>query len=210
MIDKTTLTILINILNILFILYLIFIERKNYRSLILWIVTFISFPVIGWVIFYFLGRGPKLKRTYLEGKTLDVNGFLSDIPNKDAIVDLSQTGVNAFGLDTLVPGSTYTATFNLKNTGTTAFTSKISFTNLDGENEYLLKQIKVTTEFGSNKNTYTLDQYRNISIDFGTLTKGSDINFKIGLELLEATNNDAQDSIASFDLKLEATQVTKA
>lgn len=76
MIDKTTLTILINVLNILFILYLIFIERKNYRSLILWIVTFISFPVVGWLIFYFLGRGPKLKRSYLDtdiGKKTEYN-----------------------------------------------------------------------------------------------------------------------------------------
>ena len=43
MIDKTTFTILINLLNILFILYLIFIERKNYRSLILWIICFFMF-----------------------------------------------------------------------------------------------------------------------------------------------------------------------
>ena len=75
MIDKTTFTILINLLNILFILYLIFIERKNYRSLILWIITFISFPIVGWIIFLMLGRGPRLKRNYINSEINEVTYF---------------------------------------------------------------------------------------------------------------------------------------
>ena len=68
MIDKQTFTILINILNIIFILYLIFIERKNYRSLILWIISFLAFPILSWIVFIVLGRGPRLKRNYLNSK----------------------------------------------------------------------------------------------------------------------------------------------
>ena len=75
MIDKATLQILINLLNIIFILYLIFIERKNYRSLILWIICFIAFPVIGWAIFFMLGRGPRLKRTYENTDISEVTYF---------------------------------------------------------------------------------------------------------------------------------------
>ena len=75
MIDKTTFTILINLLNILFILYLIFIERKNYRSLILWIITFISFPIVGWIIFFMLGRGPRLKRNYINSEINEVTYY---------------------------------------------------------------------------------------------------------------------------------------
>lgn len=68
MIDKQTFSILINILNILFILYLIFIERKNYRSLILWIISFLAFPILSWIVFLILGKGPRLKRNYLNSK----------------------------------------------------------------------------------------------------------------------------------------------
>ena len=77
MIDKTTFTILINLLNIIFILYLIFIERKNYRSLILWIITFISFPILGWIIFIMLGRGPKLKKNYISSEISEMTYFNS-------------------------------------------------------------------------------------------------------------------------------------
>lgn len=75
MIDKTTLTILINLLNIIFILYLIFIERKNYRSLILWIICFIAFPVLGWIIFFLLGRGPRLRKNFINSDTSEVTYF---------------------------------------------------------------------------------------------------------------------------------------
>lgn len=75
MIDKTTLNILINLLNIIFILYLIFIERKNYRSLILWIICFIAFPVVGWVIFIMLGRGPRLKKNFVNSSSSEVTYF---------------------------------------------------------------------------------------------------------------------------------------
>lgn len=151
----------------------------------------------------------ELTRTKLVGKELDNNtGLLKDFESTE-VKDLSETGVDAFGVNTLVPGSTYTATFNLKNVGTTAFTSKISFTNLEGSNEYLLKQIKVTTVFNNVTNYYTLDQYSSVSLDLGVLNKGNDLDFQIGLELLSTTNNDAQSSSANFDLRLEATQVTE-
>ena len=150
----------------------------------------------------------ELNRTKLTGKTLNDKGFLESFESNE-IEDLSKSGADAFGLNTLVPGSTYTATFNLKNIGTTAFTSKISFTNLEGVNEYLLKQIEVTTNFNNVTKEYTLDKYQNISIDLGVLEKDKDLDFQIGLELLTATNNDAQSSSCNFYLRLEATQVTE-
>ena len=78
MIDRETFTILINILNILFILYLIFIERKNYRSLILWVISFLAFPIFSWVIFLILGRGPRLKKNYLNSK-IDELTYFNDV-----------------------------------------------------------------------------------------------------------------------------------
>lgn len=145
-------------------------------------------------------------RTRLVGQVLNEEGYLEDYESTQ-LVDLTESGVDAFGINLMVPGSTYVGTFNLKNTGTTAFSSLISFTNLEGENEYLLKQIKVTTEFNDNIVEYTLDQFNTIKLDLGNLTVNTEVDFDIGITLPEATNNDAQDSEVSFDIRLEATQV---
>lgn len=88
MIDKATFNLLINILNILFILYLIFIERKNYRSLILWIFCFLIFPIGGWIVFLLLGRGPKLKRNFVTSSTSEIT--------VDNTIDYFTDGISLF------------------------------------------------------------------------------------------------------------------
>ncbi|MDD6302338.1 MAG: phospholipase D-like domain-containing protein [Bacillales bacterium] len=74
MIDNTTFSILVNIMNVLFICYLIFVEKKNYRSLFIWISIFLIFPIGGWILFFFFGRGPMLffykKEDYYQTLTL--------------------------------------------------------------------------------------------------------------------------------------------
>ena len=137
---------------------------------------------------------------------LKSEGYLDDYTNNEK-VNLTDSGADAFDIDLLVTGSTYTATFNLKNVGTTAFESLISFVNLECNNQYLIDQIVITTEFNSITETYSLSEYNTIDLDLGQLAVSKDLDFKVSLSLPSTTGNQAQDSEVKFAIKLDAVQV---
>ena len=147
-------------------------------------------------------------RTKIVGQSLGSDGYLADYKS-DKLVDLTETGADAFSIDTLVPGSTYTATFNLKNVGTTAFKSNISLIDIECANQYLLDKITITTEYNSVVEEYALKDYASIVLDLGQLAVGEDLDFYVSLSLPEAADNQAQNSNVNFAIKLDAVQVLK-
>lgn len=57
------LTILIVfIINFFMILFLVFLERKDPKSILPWIFAFLAFPILSWIIYFFVGKGPKINR----------------------------------------------------------------------------------------------------------------------------------------------------
>lgn len=145
-------------------------------------------------------------RTKVEGQALTAEGYVDDYADNTK-VNLTESGADAFDIDLLVPGSTYTATFNLKNVGTTAFESNISFINLECDNQYLLEQIVITTEFNAVTETYSLSEYATINLELGHLAVSEDLDFKVSLSLPSTADNKAQDSDVKFAIKLDAVQV---
>ena len=148
----------------------------------------------------------EFKRTNLIGETLNGRGFLEEFED-DSKVNLKDSGANAFSIKDMVPGATYKGTFNLVNTGSTAFDAKISFTNLENSNVYILKQIKVSFNYNEKNTTYSLIDFNKISLDLGILTIKDEVDFTISINLPSDTNNEAQNSKVNFDLRLDATQV---
>lgn len=148
----------------------------------------------------------EFNRTKLIGEALNNRGFLEKF-NDESKVNLKESGANAFNIKEMVPGALYQGTFNLVNIGSTAFTSKISFTNLENSNEYILNQIKISLDYDGNNNTYSLIEFNKISLDLGVLESKEEVNFIISINLPSDTNNEAQNAYVNFDLRLEATQV---
>lgn len=57
----------IYLINFLLIIWFIIFENKNYRSSFKWILIFLLFPLIGFIIYLFIGRGMYInKKRYLE------------------------------------------------------------------------------------------------------------------------------------------------
>ena len=148
----------------------------------------------------------KFERVNLTYESLNEKGYLEKY-NDDSKINLKETGANAFNINEMVPGSMYNGTFNLVNIGSTAFTSKISFINLENSNEYILEQIKISLDYNNENITYSLIDFNKISLDLGVLELNENINFAISIYLPIDTNNDAQDTYVNFDLRLELTQV---
>lgn len=148
----------------------------------------------------------EFERTNLIGEAVNDRGFLDDFQD-GSLVDLKETGANAFNITEMVPGATYTGEFVLRNTGTTAFEANISFINLEHTSDYLLQQIQISYELDGNSTTYSLIDYATVNLDLGVLAAGDEVEFTISITLPAATNNDAQDTSVNFDLRLVATQV---
>ena len=148
----------------------------------------------------------KFERVNLTYESLNEKGYLEKY-NDDSKINLKGTGANAFNINEMVPGSMYKGTFNLVNIGSTAFTSKISFINLENSNEYILEQIKISLDYNNENITYSLIDFNKIPLDLGILELNENINFAISIYLPIDTNNDAQDTYVNFDLRLELTQV---
>ena len=148
----------------------------------------------------------EFKRSYLAGEAINDKGFLTPVAD-DEDVDFSQSGAKAFDITKMVPGATYIGTFELKNTGSTAFEANITFINLDSANNYLLEQIQVSFEYDGQPVTYSLSDFNNINFDLGVFAAGDVAEFYITIALPAATGNDAQNSNVNFDLRLVATQV---
>ena len=59
---------IIFILNIFAIAFMVFRERRNPQSILIWSLAFYAVPVISFVLYLFIGRGPRLtkKKKYLS------------------------------------------------------------------------------------------------------------------------------------------------
>lgn len=153
-------------------------------------------------------------RTNLESKTLNDKGVLETTVDSTK-VDLTATGTNAFDAINAVPGSSYIATFNILNTGTTAFASSIKILNPVAEdsegknNDYVLSCFKITLTHGETTSTFLLSEINdnNSSLDLGKLYVQENTNFTIKTEFLVDSNNDAQNCSLNYSLSLDATQV---
>lgn len=50
------------VINILMTISVLFLERKETRQALLWIFAFFAIPVVPWILYFFIGKGPKLNR----------------------------------------------------------------------------------------------------------------------------------------------------
>lgn len=60
------------VINVLLILLFIFEEKKNYRSMLLWVVLFIFFPLGGYLIYLLIGRGILLPSFYYRENEINL------------------------------------------------------------------------------------------------------------------------------------------
>lgn len=69
----SSIKILIYLVNFLLIIYLIGYQNKNYRSSVKWIIVFLLFPIFGFIIYLFIGKGIKIdkKRYQLIKERID-------------------------------------------------------------------------------------------------------------------------------------------
>ena len=167
-----------------------------------------------------------LVRTELVTKELDGNGFLvsnEDDPDKRRINFTEATTENAFGIDStdkIVPGSKYKATFELSNSGDTAFGYWIEIgctDKKDGEN--LAKQVKITVNDDKNSafvGDGLIVKAQNSNF-ISVLSKGGVTTFTVTVEFLDShvtenleNNNLAKGQSLYFDLVVKAIQVTEA
>lgn len=61
------------VINFLLILLFLFEEKKNYRSMLLWVVLFIVFPIGGYLIYLLLGRGMVLPSFYYRESEISLS-----------------------------------------------------------------------------------------------------------------------------------------
>lgn len=152
------------------------------------------------------------KRTELKQHAIDDKGYLADLPDDKTAVDLTKDGSKAFEADNGAPGAYYQATFQLKNTGGTAFKAKveipiesITLTGVDSTNrQTVLSQITVKFD---DEDAKTLDG-NSFTYDLGTLEKQGEKAFTMKVSFLESLGNEAQHATLEFPLRLTASQTT--
>lgn len=158
-----------------------------------------------------------LKRTNLEWKLLDDDGYLQ-LGSDDTVIDFtSATNSNLFGLSEakIVPQSYVEATLSIENKGSVAFGYWINIFNTDSESNALLSQLEVTVTDGSgnklNDGQTSLVSGINVGSEaspIGEIAKTDSakvIKVKVEFKDLE-DNNDAMDQTVNFDMVLHAVQ----
>ncbi len=152
-----------------------------------------------------------LKRTKLETYAIDSNtGFLAQLPSDENTLDLSKDGSKAFEAENAAPGASYKATFELTNTGGTAFTAKaeipstaITLTGVDKENrDSVLSNIEVSFDEGEAKSLLSED----IAYDLGSFAIKEKKTFTLQVQFKDTLGNEAQNAALDFALRLVATE----
>lgn len=98
-----TLTVIYSI-DFLLIISLIFLEKKDVRSIFPWLLSFLFIPVFSWVLYTFIGKGPKFNRRkwskrkrladravekqFLEGR---LNRYSALDPEINALIHLNES-----------------------------------------------------------------------------------------------------------------------
>ena len=155
-------------------------------------------------------------RIKLEGNVLDNQGYVSPMTPDETVVDLSQNGAEAFSVENAAPGTDYTATFELKNTGSTAFTTSVALPSITATNSEdadisadMLPLVKVTfAAAGTTDVVYTLDNPTSFVVP--DVTKGETVDFTMKVEILSELGNVAQYSNLDIGMRLTVTQKTAA
>ena len=171
-----------------------------------------------------------LTRTAYSREILDEDGYLELRKNVDDYAgDKIENVSNVFELadgELIVPTSKLSASFNVKNESTVAFTYSIQLivideegkelTAEDYENLNLIKQLKLTLTGEGENNSVSGKLSDDENGDFivegkSIVTVGNSENFTVELEFLDlddSVNNTAMDEKVHFDLVIRAVQST--
>lgn len=161
----------------------------------------------------------QLLRTKLDGLGALEDGTIGTLPTDTTIVDLTESGKEAFKLINVVPRCSYVATFELENIGTTAFKSTVkvvtpNVTDLEGNDadDYILDYLNITISCGQASSTFALADWEDTAaFDLGnTLVGAEPTEFKITAALDEEAGNDAQNVCVDFGIQLHSVQILEA
>lgn len=165
-----------------------------------------------------------LERIELTKKTLNLDGYLVDLPVDTSIVDFSNpTAANVFGIgekEKIVPGSTFTAKMDISNNSDVAFGYWIEIVCEDQEaGANLAKQLRVTVNTGTDTsaivNQGLIVKGENGYV--GEVAVGKHAEFTVTVEFLDSfveenkieSNDFAKGETLAFDLVVHAVQATK-
>ena len=168
-----------------------------------------------------------LLRTSYSKTTLDSDGYLSTVTDSTEVDFSEETEENIFALEEdeyVVPGSSFLANLKLVNgkkdgdnyvPSSVAFSYNVKIVVSEDSNSDFISQLTVTVKKGeelvANKK---LSEFGTDAILSGKMTKNdasAEFSVKVAFDDLDPEkNNKAQDKKASFDLKVEAIQLTSA
>lgn len=154
-----------------------------------------------------------LYRTNLEGTQLKEDGTLGNYSDDDR-VDLTKSDAKMFNMTNICPLVSQTATVEITNLGTTAFTYSVTITDVDlGDKamaQALAEQIQVTVTSGDQTQSFYLSEVteEGKSISLGTmLVTDKAASFTVKAEFVSGEgNNAAMNGDVSFDLVVNAIQ----
>ena len=160
----------------------------------------------------------KFERTQLLSRELDSStGYLTDHTDT-TVVDLTASGAKAMDVANAAPGASYTGTFVLTNTGSTAFEVSVALNNAKVTNEagadvastnsvWANTSVAIHTE-GQEDKTMKLNNLSSASLP--NVIKGAALTFTVKVALGNAIDNDGQGANLSFAVVLTATQAIAA
>ncbi len=169
-----------------------------------------------------------LVRTKLVKNTLNNEGVITSSTNTTEVDFSGESQENIFGLDTdevIVPTSSFTADLKLINgkkdgdsyvPSSVAFSYSVKIVVSDDSNGDLINQLSITVKKDASDTgtTKTLKEFDGLVILEGNMTKTDTSKaFSVAITFVDtapdnAENNKAQDKNASFDLVVEAVQLT--
>ncbi len=168
-----------------------------------------------------------LLRTSYSKTTLDSDGYLSTVTDSTEVDFSEETEENIFALEEdeyVVPGSSFLANLKLVNgkkdgdnyvPSSVAFSYNVKIVVSEDSNPDFISQLTVTVKKGEEEvANKKLSEFGTDAILSGKMTKNdasAEFSVKVAFDDLDPEkNNKAQDKKASFDLKVEAIQLTSA
>lgn len=160
----------------------------------------------------------KFERTKLVSDELDsTTGYLAERTDT-TVVDLTASGAKAMDVANAAPGASYTGTFVLTNTGSTAFEVSVALNNAKVTNEagadvvstnsvWANTSVAIHTE-GQEDKIMKLNNLSSASLP--NVTKDAALTFTVKVTLGNAIDNDGQNANLSFAVVLTATQALSA
>ncbi len=164
-----------------------------------------------------------LVRTSLKKASLDSSGYIVETIDDVEKDFTEETNDNIFGIgesEYVVPCSSYTANMRLINgkkengvykRSSVAFGYDVKIVLGDSSDETLSSQLRITVGQGSTEKSDKLSEFGSDAILSGVMeTTDESSDFWVKVEFVDQDdNNDAQSKEISFDLVVEATQLTE-